>query len=364
MINRWSDGAKPFGGGAGHEYESEGQPDEEIIVWECAVGCAMGALEKQADTAARYFKQVQKTNDMTEIPNELREYLMTMISPPADCDPVLIVTDDLGEVDWGSYENLSVHGMITVGNPEEHMKEIDRVLRPGAHLLVIAPEDEPTGHTGACTVEDFGYEIRDAIAILDRPDDFHYIAKASPSERNAGIPELKEKQNVERLFLKEDADPVFVTECRDLGIDLSPEEPWTESDLREMFATSDGDGSLEHGWLQNFECREVEITTTHLNNHPTIKSIGIMERLLHDVPADQGPVVDPFMGSGTTGLACLRTGHDFIGIEQDAGYVKIADHRVRHWDRAVAAWNGAEITSEVQIEEDDEPVSLGDFFGS
>jgi hypothetical protein len=47
-INRWTDGAKPFGGGAGHEYESEKQPEESIAVWECVEGCAVEGLDEQS----------------------------------------------------------------------------------------------------------------------------------------------------------------------------------------------------------------------------------------------------------------------------------------------------------------------------
>jgi site-specific DNA-methyltransferase (adenine-specific) len=40
-------------------------------------------------------------------------------------------------------------------------------------------------------------------------------------------------------------------------------------------------------------------------------------------------VLDPFMGSGTTGVACVKTKRDFIGIELDEGYFKIAEQRIR-----------------------------------
>jgi DNA modification methylase len=390
-INRWKDGAKPFGGGAGHEYESEQLPEERVAVWECRDGCPVrelgahsgwqisgrhggspggfGAAQlfgdgsrtldlsggyMDAGTAARYFKQTQQETEMTDIPDELWDYLTTMISPPKDCDPVLIVSDDLEDLDWAAYEDASVHGMITVGNPEEHMEQIDRVLKPGAHLLLIGPDDEPTGHTGACAVEDYGFEIRDAIALLDRPDDFHYVAKASSSERNAGLPDFEETVEIDRAFPKDGVD------LEDLYEQISEmvNEQWLENWQEEGVPPTE----LSDDVMEHFEVRKIEDTKTHKNNHPTVKAVGVMERLLQDVPKD-GPVVDPFMGSGTTGVACLRTGHEFIGIEQDAEYIKIADQRVRHWDRAVAAWNGAEITSEAEIDDDDDQVSLGDFFG-
>jgi DNA modification methylase len=43
-----------------------------------------------------------------------------------------------------------------------------------------------------------------------------------------------------------------------------------------------------------------------------------------------GVVLDPFMGSGTTGVACAKTGRDFIGIEKDPDYFEIAEKRINH----------------------------------
>ena len=47
VINRWDDGAKPFGGGAGHPYSSEPQ-SEEVEVWDCIEGCPVAALDEQS----------------------------------------------------------------------------------------------------------------------------------------------------------------------------------------------------------------------------------------------------------------------------------------------------------------------------
>ena len=63
-----------------------------------------------------------------------------------------------------------------------------------------------------------------------------------------------------------------------------------------------------------------------------MKPIDLMVKLLADVPKDKGPIIDPFLGSGTTGIACLKTGHDFLGIEREEEYLGIADARVRHWE--------------------------------
>ena len=69
--------------------------------------------------------------------------------------------------------------------------------------------------------------------------------------------------------------------------------------------------------------------TINQNNHPTIKPLKLMEYLctLTKTPTG-GIVLDPFMGSGTTGMACVNTGRDFIGIEIDEDYFKIAQARI------------------------------------
>lgn len=60
--------------------------------------------------------------------------------------------------------------------------------------------------------------------------------------------------------------------------------------------------------------------------HPTEKPVGLMIDLCRKVP---GTILDPFMGSGTTGVACVKLGRKFIGIEIDEGYFDIACERIR-----------------------------------
>jgi DNA modification methylase len=60
--------------------------------------------------------------------------------------------------------------------------------------------------------------------------------------------------------------------------------------------------------------------------HPTTKPTPLMERLIERMPGQQ--ILDPFMGSGTTGVACVRTGRKFIGIELEPRYFAIARKRI------------------------------------
>ena len=62
--------------------------------------------------------------------------------------------------------------------------------------------------------------------------------------------------------------------------------------------------------------------------HPSPKPIAAMEWALEIVPNAE-TILDPFMGSGTTGVACAKLGRKFIGIEIDESYFDIACERIR-----------------------------------
>jgi site-specific DNA-methyltransferase (adenine-specific) len=64
------------------------------------------------------------------------------------------------------------------------------------------------------------------------------------------------------------------------------------------------------------------------NNHPTVKPTDLMRWLVRLVTPPGGVVLDPFMGSGSTGKAAMLEGFEFIGIEREAEYVKIAKARI------------------------------------
>ena len=76
--------------------------------------------------------------------------------------------------------------------------------------------------------------------------------------------------------------------------------------------------------------RAVENTDTKGNNHPTVKPTDLMAYLCRLVTPPGGVVLDPFMGSGSTGKAAVREGFRFIGIEREAAYITIAQARIDH----------------------------------
>jgi len=68
--------------------------------------------------------------------------------------------------------------------------------------------------------------------------------------------------------------------------------------------------------------------TDKVNHHPTVKPTSLMQYLVRLVTPVGGKVLDPFMGSGSTGKACVLEGFDFVGIEREEEYVKIATARI------------------------------------
>ena len=68
------------------------------------------------------------------------------------------------------------------------------------------------------------------------------------------------------------------------------------------------------------------------NHHPTVKPIGVMRWLVKLTGGHPGEsvILDPFMGSGTTGCAAVLEGFDFIGIEREPEYMQICEARIKH----------------------------------
>lgn len=66
------------------------------------------------------------------------------------------------------------------------------------------------------------------------------------------------------------------------------------------------------------------------NVHPTVKPVKLMEYLVRLVTPPDGVVLDPFLGSGTTGLAAVGLGFRFVGIEKDSDYLPLAEARIHN----------------------------------
>ena len=130
---------------------------------------------------------------------------------------------------------------------------------------------------------------------------FFYCAKASRAERNAGL---------------EDSEPKWIDETRKPN-SIGGNNP------RNRGARAD------------------------MNFHPTVKPLKLMQYLVRLTKTPYGGIVlDPFMGSGTTGCACVLEGREFIGIEKEAEYIEIAKKRIAYWQDKANEKNDSELQKE------------------
>lgn len=314
---------------------------ETVAHWICGPGCPASG-----DTS-RFFKQIRRETMTRDLPQELLDYLYTMITP-THIGGVSVICLEPESYDWSRHEDASLHGAIIRGwstpDPPPWLEEIWRALKPGAHLMLIAPEDQPTGHTGACHAEDQGFEIRDALFLAQEPGEVFYTAKASQTERNAGTAHLARGVTGEYLWYPGSEDPTEL------------------ADLQQHFPDRDITAGVERrGIPEGMEKYFVE-GRKRGNHHPTVKPSAIMKWLLEEFPGE-GPVLDPFLGSGSTGIAALSTDRDFVGIEKQESYLLLSDARIRHWNRQLRPWDQAEIDSEADSRPPRKKLSFDDLLG-
>jgi site-specific DNA-methyltransferase (adenine-specific) len=152
----------------------------------------------------------------------------------------------------------------------------------------IAGHSDTGGASRFVTVTEYGDDDRLPGELPGDPP-FFYASKASRSEREAGCGDLPARSGAEAVD-------------RDEG--------------------SAGAQSPRAGAVRT-------ANNVH-NHHPTVKPVAVMRWLVRLVTPPGGVVLDPFMGSGTTGVAAVREGVRFIGCEREPDYLRIAEARIRH----------------------------------
>jgi len=134
---------------------------------------------------------------------------------------------------------------------------------------------------------------------------FFYTAKASVAEREAGLEGLPAFTGAELTGRKQ----------RSAGLD----------NPRAGAGRTAGQSALGFG---DGEIKTIVQGVGRRNQHPTVKPAALMQWLVRLVTPPGGTVLDPFTGSGTTGIAALREGFSFLGIEQSATYCELARARI------------------------------------
>lgn len=164
------------------------------------------------------------------------------------------------------------------------------VIHDGSdEVLALFPESKSTG--GKCA----------ASGLIDNSEIY---GKFSGKNKGTNAGGLGDSGSNARFFY---AAKVSAKE-RNEGLEHLPDKDWS------------GDGSAVPE-------RDNRPFNPSKNNHPTLKPISLMRYLCRLVTPPGGTVLDPWMGSGSTGKAAKLEGFEFIGMEQDAGYFQIAQAR-------------------------------------
>jgi DNA modification methylase len=146
----------------------------------------------------------------------------------------------------------------------------------------IGATEDAQGRFPANFIHDGSEEVVDLLQDSAR---YFYCAKCSKKDRNEGLEEFEEKQ-----------------------IELV--------------------GQLPDGFISSYgNVRNRPLPKK--NFHPTVKPTALMQYLVRLVTPVDGIVLDPFMGSGSTGKACVYESFNFIGMEMDEEYCKIAEARIK-----------------------------------
>ena len=256
-------------------------------------------------------------------------------------------------------------------------KECYRVLKPGGHLLSFS--SPRTYHRLACNVEDAGFEIRDQIMWLygtgfpknldigkgvdklqgnKRESLGYYDPRSNQDNSNRKVRSIGKQQVASYNSSLVEKTKGF-TKWEGWGTALKPahepilvaRKPISEKTIVENVLLHETgainidksrvdngryptnfihDGSTEDNNIKNFfYSAKPSVNEKGVNNtHPTVKPLLLMKYLINLVCQKNQIILDPFLGSGTTGLAANELGIDFIGIESNQEYFNIAKKRL------------------------------------
>ncbi len=204
----------------------------------------------------------------------------------------------------------------------EVWREAYRVAVPGAVLISFA--GSPTYHRIAGAIEAGGWRVRQMWGWVYRDG---LITSAWPKEgfdrlRPAFDPICFATKGKALLNVQRNGDGWKRSAVRNKSFSERA-RPSTRLEATGVYPTamvSDGIAPFEYFLLSRTGKRS---TTDHPNEKPLDLMLWLLDKL-----STVGTVLDPFAGSGTTGVAALAEGRSFIGIEKDAGYFAIAEQRL------------------------------------
>jgi site-specific DNA-methyltransferase (adenine-specific) len=231
----------------------------------------------------------------------------------------------------------------------EVWREVYYSLRPGAFCLAFCSPE--LYHRLACNVEDAGFMIKDQIMWMTTTKMPKYN-KLKPAHEPIVVAQKPYKGTLKDNFEEWGCGIIDTTNTR-IPWDKKPPTGWvaqgskrrtfgkdgkttgTQKEFGTVDANPDGRypsniiGEVQHEHQKYFYApRATRKEKGADNDHPTVKPVSLMEYLIKIYSPVNSVVLDPFCGSGSTGVAAMNISRDFVGIDMDEHYCQIAADRV------------------------------------
>lgn len=216
----------------------------------------------------------------------------------------------------------------------EISKKFYRVLKPGGWLLVFSYPR--LYHRLTCAIEDAGFYIRDTFIWLytqNQPKAFslsHFL-----SEEDKNLKKLLKTYKVPKV--KSCFEPIVVSQKPPEGSLLENFKKYKvglfNTSIKQglnkfpanVITTDNINPVIDNYFLIEKPTRQEK---GEYNDHPSVKPLSLCKFLIELTTLENAVVLDPFMGSGTTIIACILTKRKYIGIEIDKHYFEIAKKRI------------------------------------
>lgn len=203
-------------------------------------------------------------------------------------------------------------------------EEAFRVLKKGGFFISFS--QGRLYHRMAVAIEDSGFEIRDML-VWKREGQAkafsqnHFVKKMniSDKEKQRIIEDLDGRKTPQ---LKGQSEPIVLAQKPK---DTTFINTWLENGVGLIDTTISLDGKFPGTVMEVPKPNKDERCVKHL----TVKPVKLMEHLVQVFSAPNAVILDPFLGSGTTGVACINTNRQFIGIELDTDFYKASKNRLK-----------------------------------
>ena len=204
--------------------------------------------------------------------------------------------------------------------------DLMRILKPGGFLVCFS--QARLYHRAACAFEDAGFEIRDMFA-------WHHNGQAKAFSQKHFVKKNKilsddEKENI-LAELGDRKTPQLKPQLEPMVFAQKPREgTFVENWLKWKTGLVDVAQSLDSSFPGNLMsvARPNKAEKGGFNDHLTVKPLALLTHLVQLLTIPNQVVLDPFLGSGSTALACIKTGREYIGFERDSKNFEIACKRI------------------------------------